>query len=175
MSKELGPGNSEGKHEALRAMFARADEHFSELFLAGEGFEEKDIDAAFVFYYSQSTAELLELHEQSEPVFTDYRIKRQLICYDAELINGLYHVRYKQEDYEWYPTQGLESFASARAIYNETPRWLITMAQSLTDEKMPAQSDEPEDLFKDVAAVDRALHSDLKLIHQTELYKPEVA
>jgi hypothetical protein len=175
MSAEYGPGNARGRQEALQAIFSMVDARFNELFLAGKDHAEKDVDAAFVFYYSPSTNQILELNEQVEPVFTGYRIRRELMPRgDVEVVDGLYRSMFR-ESYKWCPDQGLESFTSSKAVYNQAPRWLIDLAQSLTDVEMPDQTDELHDPLKEIAGINKLLNCDLVLIHADKIYNPQAA
>jgi hypothetical protein len=175
MSREYSPGSERGKHEAMHEMFARSDARFTQLFLAAKGFEEVDIEAAFVFYVDRHNGNFIELNETMEPSYASHVVRRDFIPYDYEYSDG--HYRLNRRDFEscnWVLSIGIESFESVKASYDEAPSWLIEAAQSLTDRQMPPQNDEPHSILTDIANMHHILSQPLSVVRPNEIFVPKL-
>jgi hypothetical protein len=175
MCAEFGPGSERGKKEAMAAMFPIIDAQFTNLFLDGQGHEEKDIDGAFVFYFDEVNGELVELNEIMEPAYTGYQAKRSVIIYDVEKIDGQYHVSYKGDEHSWYPETGFESFESLQADLDHMNDKEYSLLKHFAVIDVPEQNPDGNSIFRSIARTHAALMRPLKLIDQSELYKPKLA
>lgn len=175
MTRELDPGSERGKKEAMAAMYEIADGRFTELFLAGQGYEEKVIDGAFVFYIDDANGELIELNEIMEPTYMTYRAKRSVIVYDVKKSNGQYHVSYKGDESSWSPETGFESFESVQENIDLMSIGQYSLLQRFAVTDPPVQNPDGNSTFRGVARTHKVLGRELRLIDQSEIFKPEIA